>query len=153
MSQYQFEVKSSWSGSWNGQGTVQGDSYEGITSMPREMEGPGMGMNSEELMLGAAATCYLVTYSFIADKMKLPIADLSMTTQGQVTAQGGSYDYTKIIHRLNIALSSEATDAQVRLAETLTSRAEKSCMIAKLMRGNVEIVIEPTVSIIESITE
>jgi peroxiredoxin-like protein len=46
-----------------GTGQFQIGSLQGEYSVPREMTGPGVGTNPEELLVAAAHTCYLMTLS------------------------------------------------------------------------------------------
>ncbi|HJV32342.1 MAG TPA: hypothetical protein VJ558_09090 [Bacillales bacterium] len=59
MAQYIFKLSSNWQGGLMGQGNVQTENYKTKISLPKEMDGPGIGTSSEELLLGASATCYV----------------------------------------------------------------------------------------------
>lgn len=47
-------------------------------SIPEEMGGPGVGTNPDELLIGAAATCYLITLDAMIERKNLPVEELSL---------------------------------------------------------------------------
>ncbi len=75
-------------------------------SIPPEMDGPGVGTNPDEMLLGAAATCYIITLAAMMERSKLEKVDLTMESEGIVDVTKGVITYKKIIHRPQIVLKS-----------------------------------------------
>ncbi|MCC3379684.1 OsmC family protein [Paenibacillus farraposensis] len=146
MMKYLFRLSSNWQGGVMGRGNVRTENYTTSVSLAKEMEGTGTGTNSEELLLGASATCYLISLGYYVEKERLPVVDITMETEGLVVNDAG-YRVAQITHRPTIILENGATREQVQLAASLSAQAEKICMIAKAMKGNVEMVIEPNITI------
>jgi peroxiredoxin-like protein len=111
------------------------------------MDGPGIGTNPDEMLLGAAATCYIITLAAMMERSQLDKASLTMTSEGIVDVTKGIITYKKIIHRPEIVLKQNASDRDKRLAYKLAEKAENSCMISRAIRGNVEIHLQTTVKI------
>lgn len=111
------------------------------------MEGPGIGTNPDEMLLGAAATCYIITLAAMMERSKLEKEDLTMESIGIVDVTKGVITYRKIIHRPIILLKADATEKDHSLARKLAQKAEASCMISRAIKGNVEIALEETIQI------
>ena len=115
-------------------------------SIPKEMDGPEIGTNPDEMLLGAAATCYIITLAAIMQRSQLDKHNLTMTAEGIVDVTNGVITYKKIIHRPIITLKETATEKDINLAHKLAAKAEKSCMISRALQGNVEIQLLETVT-------
>ncbi|MBX6396211.1 MAG: SACOL1771 family peroxiredoxin [Alicyclobacillaceae bacterium] len=144
MAEHRFVLTASWRGGRNGEGEIACGNLRTVVSAPKEMDGPGVGTNPEELLLGAAATCYLITLAAVLERRELPVADLTVTSEGTVGTEGG-LRFQKIVHRTRIRLSAGATAEQVEAARQAAERAEQACMISKAVRGNVEVSVDPEV--------
>ena len=61
MAKHHFYLKANWPGNRNDVGDIKSGRLETAVSIPKEMDGPGEGTNPDEMLLGAAATCYIIT--------------------------------------------------------------------------------------------
>lgn len=115
-------------------------------SIPKEMDGPGVGTNPDEMLLGAAATCYVITLAAMIEQAKLPLKEMSLESDRIVdVTKGATTTYKRIIHRPFVSLKETASkEDHVKVAK-LVNKAEESCMISRALRGNVEVEIEPTI--------
>lgn len=108
------------------------------------MDGPGIGTNPDEMLLGAATTCYIITLAAMMERSKVNTENLEMNSTAIVDVTNGIFTYKKIIHRPIIVI----TDEKDRLvSEKLAIKAEQSCMISKALRGNVDIEVEYSINI------
>ena len=112
------------------------------------MDGPGIGTNPDEMLLGAAATCYIITLAAMMERSQLEKVDLTMESEGIVDVTEGIFTYKKIIHRPTIHLKMDASERDKRLAQRLAEKAETSCMISRAIQGNVEMQLEITVKVV-----
>jgi peroxiredoxin-like protein len=126
-------------------GTIEAGNLVTKISIPPEMDGPGVGTNPDEMLLGAAATCYIITLAAMLERSHLEKEQLSMKSEGIVDVTRGVFTYKKIIHRLEIVLKANATDSDLQLAEELAKKAESSCMISRAIQGNVEMELDATI--------
>ncbi|MCT1901248.1 OsmC family protein [Oceanobacillus sojae] len=149
MTLHHFHLKAEWPGGRNSEGYISAGNLQTKISIPPEMDGPGIGTNPDEMLLGAAATCYIISLGAMFERAELPIAGMSMTSEGIVDVTDGIFTYEKIIHRPHVTLKQEATDKQIRLTEKLVEKAEKTCMISKAVKGNVKLGLEPVIRIAE----
>ena len=146
MAEHLFHLTANWPGLRNDVGTIEAGNLKATVSIPPEMDGPGVGTNPDEMLLGAAATCYIITLAAMMERSKLEKQALTMESVGVVDVTNGVITYKKIIHKPYIVLKSDATEKEEALAQRLAEKAETSCMISRALRGNVEIELEATVT-------
>ncbi|OKL35636.1 OsmC family protein [Domibacillus mangrovi] len=145
MAEHIFHLKADWPGARNDVGTIKAGNLITNVSIPPEMNGPGIGTNPDEMLLGAAATCYIITLAAMLERNKLEKVSLTMESEGIVDVTNGIMTYKKIIHRPAIVLKVDATEKDVQLAHKLAEKAERSCMISRAIKGNVEIDLQTAV--------
>lgn len=142
MAEHRFTLQTNWQGGRNDVGTLEAEHLKTVISVPPEMDGPGVGTNPDEMLLGAAATCYIISLAAMLEIAKIK-AKLSMESDGIVHVVNGVFTYQQIIHKLSIHLD-EDNDKHRRMAERLAHKAERTCMISKALKGNVEITLQLT---------
>jgi peroxiredoxin-like protein len=147
MAKHHFHLKANWPGLRNDIGEIEAGNLVTKISIPPEMDGPGVGTNPDEMLLGAAATCYVITLAAMMERSHLEKEQLTMDSEGIVDVTRGVFTYKKIIHRPVIVLKSNATDKDIQLAQELSEKAERSCMISRAIQGNVEIELYATVNV------
>ena len=144
MTEHLFHLKANWPGGRNDVGDIHSGNLQTSISIPKEMDGPGIGTNPDEMLLGAAATCYIITLAAMMERSKVNTENLEMDSTAIVDVTNGVFTYKKIIHRPIIVI----TDEKDRLvSEKLAIKAEQSCMISKALRGNVDIEVEYSINI------
>ncbi len=146
MAEHLFHVKANWPGLRNDVGTIDAGNLKTEVSIPTEMDGPGVGTNPDEMLLGAAATCYIITLAAMMERSGLEKEALTMESVGVVDVTNGVITYKKIIHKPYIVLRSDSTERDEELARRLTEKAETSCMISRAIQGNVAIELAATVT-------
>ncbi|MCY7991019.1 OsmC family protein [Bacillus haynesii] len=142
MAKHHFYLQADWPGKRNDIGRIESGNLKTEISIPKEMDGPGAGTNPDEILLGAAATCYIITLAAMMERSGLEKESLTMESEAVVDVTGGVFTYEKIIHRPLIRLPKEAAEKEVELAERLAEKAETSCMISRAVQGNVAIELE-----------
>ncbi|MED0659281.1 MULTISPECIES: OsmC family protein [Bacillus] len=142
MSEHHFRLKANWPGLRNDVGEIKAGNLRTKVSIPAEMDGPGVGTNPDEMLLGAAATCYIITLAAMLERSRLEKKQLTLESEGIVEVTNGVLTYKKIIHRPKIVLHRDATAKEISRAQRLAERAESSCMISRAVKGNVEIELE-----------
>ena len=143
MTIHTFKVNLDWSGGRNAVGALNAERLQTQISIPPEMDGPGIGTNPDEMLLGAAATCYLITLAAMLERSEID-AKLNLTSEGFVDVTNGVFSYKEIHHHIIILLS-EKTERAVRYSKRYALKAEETCMISKALKGNVNIQVHLTV--------
>lgn len=142
LTEHYFHLKANWPGKRNDVGEIQAEHLHTKVSIPQEMDGPGIGTNPDEMLLGAAATCYIITLAAMLERSKIEKHSLDMESTAVVDVTNGVFTYKKIIHRPTIVIVNEN---DLPMTKKLAEKAEKSCMISRAIQGNVEIQLEATV--------
>ncbi|MGG3572176.1 OsmC family protein [Bacillus gobiensis] len=145
MAEHHFHLQAHWTGGRNSVGEISCGGLQTNISIPPEMDGPGVGTNPDEMLLGAASTCYIITLAAMMEQSGLEKNTLSMTSEGIVDVTNGIFTYKKIIHRPKIELKADAEKKDVSLAYKLAEKAENACMISRAIKGNVQIELEAEV--------
>lgn len=149
MPKHHFHLKADWPGGRNTVGTIEADQLKTQISIPPEMDGPGIGTNPDEMLLGAASTCYIITLGAMIERAELPLFEMGMTSEGIVDVTNGVISYEEIIHRPVVKLKPEATMEQLNKLQILAEKAEASCMISRAIKGNVKVTLEADLSVFE----
>lgn len=144
MALHSFHLTANWPGLRNDVGTIETGNLQTQISIPPEMDGPGIGTNPDEMLLGAAATCYIITLAAMLERNKIAKESLIVTSEGIVDVTKGIITYKKIIHRPHLILNSEK---DLDLAHKLAHKAESSCMITRAIKGNVDIELEVNIEV------
>lgn len=144
--EHKYSLIGTWNGGLMGDGRIEVGNLKSAISVPADLKGPGKGTNPEELLTGAAATCYLITLAAILERRKVGVVKLELSTEGFLWDEKG-HKFTKLVHRPRITLAKGTTDEQVQTVRDATDRAEKACMVSNAMRGNVAVTVEPSISL------
>jgi peroxiredoxin-like protein len=140
MEYHDFELTASWKGGRLGEGSLSTGNLQAMVSIPAELNGPGRGTNPEEMLLGAAATCYLITLAAILERQGIEKLALSSTIS---VSTSPSLKVEKIIHRPQITIPMHTPQEIIDKIKQSFHRAEQACMISKALKGNVELLVEP----------
>jgi peroxiredoxin-like protein len=145
MAEHHFHLKADWPGGRNSEGYMEAGNLKTKISIPPEMDGPGIGTNPDEMLLGAAATCYIITLAAMIERANLPLKEMALESEGIVDVTNGVFTYKKIIHCPTVALTDNASEKDYTLLRKLVQKAEKSCMISRAIQGNVELELEENI--------
>src|SRR3954468_7939873 len=103
VAEHHFHLNTDWPGLRNDVGKIEADHLVTAISIPPEMDGPGIGTNPDEMLLGAAATCYIISLAAMLERSNIR-ATLQMTSEGIVDVTNGIFTYEQIIHNLHLKL-------------------------------------------------
>lgn len=142
MTIHTFSLNIDWPGGRNAVGDLTAKRLHTQISIPPEMDGPGIGTNPDEMLLGAAATCYLITLAAMLERSDID-AKLDLKSDGLVDVTNGVFTYKEIHHYVAVTLKQQ-NERTVRIAERYAYKAEETCMISKALKGNVNIQVHLT---------
>ncbi|GAA0435979.1 OsmC family protein [Lentibacillus halophilus] len=142
MAQHHFHLQATWPGGRNSTGSIEAGNLQTNISIPPEMDGPGVGTNPDEMLLGAAATCYVITLAAMIERAELPLAAMSLDSEGVVDVTNGVMTYERIIHKPYVALKHGSGEKEYDKLHKLVDKAESNCMISRAVQGNVAIEVQ-----------
>jgi peroxiredoxin-like protein len=140
-----FVLRSGWLGGRRGQGWVRAAKLSAEVSIPVELGGPGDGTNPEELVLGAAASCYLITLASQLERRGLAHAGIEVVSEALVTRRE-RLELTQIVHEVTINAGDGTTTSDRAAMHEMAISAEQSCMISRALSGNVRTVVRAVVA-------
>lgn len=136
MAKHIFTSQINWPGGRNAIGKLETGALQEKISIPSVMDGPGVGTNPDEMLLGAASTCYTITLAALLERNEITVLDFKVESEATVSVEKGVFAYEKIVHDLYLKIDEKADyDKTYRLAQY----AKTSCMISRAVQGNVAI--------------
>ena len=142
-----FHLDAVWNGGRNSEGTIEAGNLKTTVSIPQPMGGPGVGTNPDEMLLGAAATCYLITLAAALERSGIETEGLTLSSEGTVDVTNNIFTYEKIIHKPIVVLKAGSTERDVERARLVAGKAEGACMISRAIAGNVGLSTEPIIRV------
>lgn len=110
---------------------------------PKQFDGPGDKWSPEELLLAAAANCFVLSFRTVASIAKLEWQAIQCTTEGVLDKVERAMQFTEIVNKVALTIDSETSRQK---AETLLAKAEKICIVSNSLtaqkRLEIEIVIK-----------
>lgn len=136
-----YTTTATWSGDRAGVGQIDATNLSTQISVPTNLGGAGTGTNPEELLLSAAASCYVITLGLLLANRKVPYIRIDLESTGFLEYERG-LRFDRIEHRPTIILDSQSDDAALL---SMAEHAEHACMVSSAIRGNVEVKVIPRV--------
>ncbi len=146
-SHHEYRIKAFGAGGRNGVVQAEGVLSSISFSAPPEFLGEPGRWTPEHFLLAAVASCFVSTFSGIAEKSRLGFASFKLDAEGVLGNEDGTWRFTEIkLRPIVTILKEEDRDRVLRLLE----KAEKSCLIARSLQCKV--VLFPAVRIEEPLS-
>lgn len=142
-----FKLDASWDGGRNSEGTIEAGNLKTTVSIPVPMGGPGVGTNPDEMLLGAASTCYLITLAAMLERAGIVPVAHTLHSEATVDVTNNIFTFESIVHRPTIELQEGSGTAIVERVRRLAMQAEGACMITRAIAGNVQVKAEPVIQV------
>ena len=113
-------------------------------SAPPEFYGQPGQWTPEHLFVASVASCFISTFSGMADYSKLEFRSLSLEVEGVIEKDEGGWRFTRVVVRPRLKIA-HAQDAE--RANRLLQKAEKACLVARSLACPVA--LEPAVETLE----
>ncbi|MBP1906517.1 peroxiredoxin-like protein [Paenibacillus turicensis] len=143
-----FKLDATWEGGRNSKGIIEAGNLKSTVSIPVPMGGPGVGTNPDEMLLGAASTCYLITLAAMLERAGIVPASHTLHSEATVDVTNNIFTFESIVHRPTIELKEGSDTAIVEHVRRLAMQAEGACMISRAVAGNVQVTAEPVINIV-----
>ncbi len=130
-------ITARWAGSFSGSGAIVSEGFRTRVTLPLDFQGLGEEATPENLLLGALASCYLITLGIMLDKAGIIYNDLQL--EGELVTETGARPTIREVE-MRPSIVSEGDPAQLR---DLAAKAEKFCLIARAIEGNIRKVVAP----------
>jgi peroxiredoxin-like protein len=143
-----FKLNATWNGGRNSEGTIEAGNLKSTVSIPVPMGGPGVGTNPDEMLLGAASTCYLITLAAMLERAAIVPISHTLDSEATVDVTNNIFTFESIVHRPMIELEEGSDTAKVEHVRRLAMQAERACMISRAIAGNVQVTAEPVIRVV-----
>lgn len=134
-----FKAHARYTGGYESSGTLQTKNLDTNISIPASMGGTEIGTNPDEMLLGAATTCFIISLSVLIQRNKLKLEDLKVDSTAHIDVSNGIFTYESISYDVHIFTSE--TNEKHALIERLVYKAEENCMITRALKGNVKVAV------------
>lgn len=139
-SAYQYTTVAEWVDGRNGLLSAEGMPYSIAFSTPPEFHGQAGKWTPEHLIVASMASCYVATFVAIAEISKLEVLNVEASVTGVLEKPEGYLRFTRFVIAPTITLARESDrERALRLVE----KAEKGCLIARSLNG--QIAVEPMI--------
>ncbi|TKD71527.1 OsmC family protein [Pseudalkalibacillus hwajinpoensis] len=139
-----FELNGSWKGGLSGAGKISTDHLTTEVSIPASMGGSEIGTNPDELLLSSSAACYFMTIGLYLERNKIQFEDITISSK-LIVSEKGRLHVESIHHYPVIYLSEKPDEALSEQIHKIAHQAEEGCMITRAIKGNVEVIVEPSI--------
>jgi peroxiredoxin-like protein len=145
-SHHEYRISAFGAGGRNGVVHAEGVLSSISFSAPPEFLGEPGRWTPEHFLVAAVASCFVSTFSGIAEKSRLKFASFNLDAEGMLGNEDGIWRFTEInLRPVVTVLEEEDRDRAIRLLE----KAEKSCLIARSLQC--KIALFPAVKIEEEL--
>lgn len=148
MEEHQFKYNGEWIGGLYGKGSFSAGALSHEISIPKEMNGPGIGTNPEELLVSAAGSCYLITLAAILQFQRVAFKKLTVVSNAIFIEKMGP-ELKSIEHQVVVYGAVEDVSQKEKIEQSI-KQAENKCMVSVALRGNVSITAKGSLLILES---
>lgn len=111
-------------------------------SAPPEFLGKSGVWTPEDFFVAAVVTCYVSTFSSIADLSKFSFVALDVEAEGRLERVEGAWKFVQVILRPALQITRESDRER---AGRLLEKAEKGCLVARSITA--QTVLEPSVTV------
>jgi peroxiredoxin-like protein len=142
---HSYTVNTHWTGKKTGTVTPAETPAPIFFDAPPEFGGEEGHWTPEHLLIAAVASCYVATFSAIAQMSKLEFSELAVSVEGKLTKEADGLRFTAITVRPSLLLANPADqDRALRLLQ----KAERGCLIARSLTAKTE--LAPKIMIAEA---
>ncbi|QCT75186.1 OsmC family protein [Macrococcoides canis] len=134
-----FNCTAKFKGGYNGVGTIENRNLKTEISIPKEMNGPDIGTNPDEMLLSAAVTCFTITLSSMFEHNHIPLEIDYVDAQATINNENQVLTYESIFYNVYLIGSAQI---DVKRIVRYVNKSEESCMITRALKGNVTVSIK-----------
>jgi organic hydroperoxide reductase OsmC/OhrA len=109
------------------------------SASPREFDGPGDQWSPESLLVGAAASCFLLTFKVVARIARLEWQRLDCSADGTLDRVDGVTQFTHM--RLHAKLTVADLGRREAYQQAL-EKAERNCLVSNSLRCTRELTVD-----------
>lgn len=129
-----YRVSTEWTGKRNGFVKAEPVEKSLAFSAPPEFGGTEGHWTPEHLLLASVSSCYVATFTAVAEINRFKFEGLKMTTEAELLKVAGGMRFGTITIRPRLTLQDETQREQAQL---LLEKAKKACIISRSLAAEV----------------
>ncbi|GGB03038.1 hypothetical protein ERX37_00930 [Macrococcus hajekii] len=137
---HHFTGQATFTGGYDDYGTLKTKNMDTQISIPASMNGVEIGTNPDEMLLGAATTCFIISLSVLFERNNIPLTDLTVDSTATVAQTDGILNYEAIDYVVHI--KTDTPVSKHKLISRFVHKAEENCMITRALKGNVTVSVK-----------
>jgi peroxiredoxin-like protein len=138
---FTYHTRLSWAG--GRAGILRGEGKQEFrVASPPEFRGEAGVWTPEDLFVAAVEACTLATFAAFSERSKLPILSYESSAEGVLEFADGGYQFTRIVLRPVVVISSGEALEEVR---RILDEAHRACLVSRSVKT--EIVLEADVRV------
>ena len=111
-------------------------------SAPPEFLGRSGVWTPEDFFVAAVVTCYVSTFSSMADLSKFNFVSLEVEAEGRLERVEGAWKFVQVVLRPSLQITRESDRER---AGRLLEKAEKGCLVARSITA--QTILEPAITV------
>ena len=139
---YTYTANAHWTGARTGSVTPEEMKLPVFFNAPPEFGGEAGHWTPEHMLMAAVASCYVATFSAVAQNSKFEFFDLEVAVDGILKKEDAGWRFTEVIIRPTLTIGNAAHEER---GNRLLQKAERGCLIARSLSAKVS--LEPCVQI------
>ncbi|GAA4097372.1 OsmC family protein [Zhongshania borealis] len=100
---------------------------------PVQFDGPGDQWSPEELLMAAAANCFVLSFRTVAGIAKLDWVSIECSSSGELDKVERSMVFTKMTNKVRLVVADPVSKSK---AETLLRKAEAICIVSNSLSAD-----------------
>ena len=145
--EYSYKVDAHWTQGRRGRVQAEGVTRDLDFSTPPEFQGEPGYWTPEHLFVAAACSCFVATFTVIAEFSKFEALDLEVSATGTVSKGEDGFRFTELeLHPMLTVANEHDHERGLRLLE----KAKRSCLVTRSLVTNVRVL--PAVRVAEEVT-
>lgn len=135
-STYIYTVNAHWTGARTGSVKPEEITLPVFFNAPPEFGGEAGHWTPEHMLMAAAASCYVATFSAIAQNSKFEFLDLEVAVEGMMVKEDMGWRFAQVLLRPKLAIADASREER---GLRLLQKAERSCLIARSLSARISL--------------
>lgn len=136
-----YDVNLIWDGEQNQALLRAGNRMPILVSAPPEFNGSDLVWSPEHLILASLTSCYVTTFMYFSNLLKVKIRDLRVSAKVEIEKEGkGMFEAKKFIIQPSIDFLNSPGE---HVIENLLDKAKRYCIVSNSVKG--QVVVTPSI--------
>ena len=108
-----FNCTAKFTGGYHGVGTIENRNLKSKISIPKEMDGPDIGTNPDEMLLSSAVTCFTITLSSMFERNNIPVEIDYVDASATINNEKQVLTYESITYKVYLISTAQIDEKKI----------------------------------------